>query len=1260
MSFLSGIGNTLLGYLQSGTQQVAGAVMRPFQGPLALAQTQVSNLVQGGAIPPDLLALQQATIDFLRNPNNTTLYAIQNLITQKGWTQVGAVRTQFPHLQEEDVQKIVTLDGRLRSLPGAVVSSSSTAALGVINITSQRTFLEGVRDIPLRYRVHPDEGLHQTAMRRLREQVNSTVHPHLKQIIVALEALISLTDSSDHDVRREHIRHLIPLLEHLNGNRAIAPQITAADWSKFDPLLGYLRSLLPPMSGVWDLNQIKEQLREVGGIVVATITAQRGMLEESCDVLTYKIKEFFGMSTGNPAEMDYSSILARGEQILSKVMRHAGDAIAKSTAQSLAVLLIVVFTHIQNQNQQNGNLQFIQSRITPCLDALKNAHQSGTWQQLVDALQQCLRVMREQETYFQGFRLPLQPGRSHISAVPDLLRLAQSHQQVLSPVDKPPEKVTPVMIEHMSRRVKERSVAFIAMKVVDALCQFPSLDPSLLTVDPSLTSDRYAPVLRERFFMHIDGSTLSTLKKWIAKRVYDLIHAASQLYVYAVVDNLAGEFSRWQREPIAMKTSQVVQWLRNWFSVASGTYSEVARTPPERMKDIFTLLGEATQSPARNGGLSPVELYDAAIKTGLDTFGPRIRWAETIAFHFETDLVPSTSNLSFVNTLFSPINFICKKFLQALVFIPQNLLNFLLKKGASFLFVHNVSLSTLIQENVGKVSTPTPSSYAIHQAIYRQLQSIFKLVRERMVEQASAQQTLNSNKVEIAGLWDALYELLHKGRYRTVDRLRQYVSGDLTLKERIEREIDGAFIPEAMDAIVMIVSTALEGALGEADMQELHYNMLGVIDRSFDPQEPVSQAQVKAIEKGISDQVDQIIEATIFYALNDKLDFTNEKQKREISLFITSLKSQTKTLKEKLERHQQALARSEARVFPAASRDTLEMVTSSLHFQNAHLEALGKADGNRYFHTETRGLLNEISKGLHEHLHPIATILNAMKQLQDLIDDRFNTWQHLSFSRQLLQSIGNGIDLPVLELADIRHYKDQCEKLSRHLSTANPLSTATLLPLDRQLNQAYSQLEQAKSTELQLHHIQHQFDVLSAMNRQQPIQRNMAERNLIALIAKLPSQELQATLKTHLLDPRAFTQSLALGLNQTLHGFTAARATLHRIRTEMELHLVGEIGIAASQSGQAREQLVAQNQSLESKIAALGTWETQVHDIPIWNIFLFDMQWLTQMISGVAKGRAKDLVNEISEALYQPHNYQGLFNQATLKFLQLYGPHHLR
>src|SRR5262249_46726284 len=157
----------------------------------------------------------------------------------------------------------------------------------------------------------------------------------------------------------------------------------------------------------------------------------------------------------------------------------------------------------------------------------------------------------------------------------------------------------------------------------------------------------------------------------------------------------------------------------------------------------------------------------------------------------------------------------------------------------------------------------------------------------------------------------------------------------------------------------------------------------------------------------------QILETAIFHAIDEKFDFTNEKQKRGITQFVRTLKEQSNAFT--LQMYQFFAEMTEDNLSPEELATKIStMIDNSSRFNRERVDALGMADGNRNFHTETKHHLNEMSRQLLTHCNPLAARLNTMKAHADQIAFHNRLLHSLFLQSNGLQTLDRSLQNPRL------------------------------------------------------------------------------------------------------------------------------------------------------------------------------------------------------------------------------------------------------
>ena len=406
----------------------------------------------------------------------------------------------------------------------------------------------------------------------------------------------------------------------------------------------------------------------------------------------------------------------------------------------------------------------------------------------------------------------------------------------------------------------------------------------------------------------------------------------------------------------------------------------------------------------------------------------------------------------------------------------------------------------------------------------------------------------------------------------------------------------------------------------EESLNQLLFDSLSLVNGSMDAEEPVSDEEFTSLEKGIRNLTDQILEASIFYALGEKFDFAGEKQKAGVHQFIEDLKEQSR-------QNVVTLGQNVGQVNPndLFSAEGLRLLRSavenSVSFLSGRRDALSRADGNRYFHSETKQKLNETSEELVTHYVPVATCLNQSLQTYEESIKLNQAEALFNQMEQSLYQISSIMGQRGIQIAQVLQGKTHFQTLANLLAGLQPLSSVIT---DR---------EQFKVEKDQL---QTAFEQAEAARRE--------------------IDRLMQTVNT-----RDSTPQVGRLINESTRKLESAQALI--IASAQRL---GEKIIAQRQLGVNRVQanhvaLRGHFERLAQHLQTFEGWISRVHDIPIWNFFVFDMQWVTEISKNLAFARSKQKVRELTEALYQRHNYIGMIHHLVcLPLLEKYGPSYLK
>lgn len=1280
-------------------------------------------------VPEAYLVLLSHFETFLKEPQQENLEPLRSLL--EGLTEE-RLKALSPQPNAEEVRELTTLRAALggeishelmqriqrsHALLKKIVQNHEGALLQSLKVLTDTLHgSDGLLTIFKEYLIHPEQGLIAQGLTQLREQLTSRAEPALRGCKQSLENYRQAVE------REASKAELLPLaqtvrakLADLLTKRDLVPQFSPQDWTEIEALA----------ARIGEDGELEGDSDAAYQCICKGFATQRGILEEAADILVEGLgrgvehlvplpgRMLRGVlspssapapaagspppaSTGAvPTLLNIAELTGQGQGFLNTLLSSAGGEIASQGARSLATLLKYTFEKVRDHVQRDRAHTHLLDAIEPMVQRLQLAKENSSWTELIGVLQDSLKFLSEQQVYLQGLRLPINPIRNHASAIPDFLNNISAHERALgSPSQQNTTgAITPKMIARQAEMLKARTASYWpARLIVENICGLEGsagfYEEIFNLGSPSSHVD-IDGILRERLFCKIDSAPLHLLTKWVAKAAYDLIRPLSGYFVNALIDNALQEgidqihakpSYRGEREEVLIKT------LRNWMAVTSGAYNQVAGTSPSQVKDFSKMLEEALKNPERNGGLTQQELYAAVGKTALDAFGPSLKWGESIDAWFKAQ-IPEKSPLHFLNPLVSGFNFVCRLTLKSVLFIPQWIGNQVLQRSANLLLNRTTLIKDYAEQTIESLRRNTPSAYAAQRFIFRQQQKILEILQRNLSAEAAGVSSVFvslSKKVELASFVEYALELLNKGQYPTQDRLRNYLNHHASVRDRVGREMDDTFLPEVMETTIKTFAIALESLTGEAEMEEMLYSGLQIANDAFEKQSPVSEEDFAALEKGNRELSDQILETALFHAIGMKFDFTNERQRRGITHFMTQFKDHTVAYSAQLAQGAAAILADPHLSPDALLSQVTDMIEESTRYNKDRVDALSHADGNTNFHTETKSHFNELSTHLVHRCIPLSQHLNTMKTLSDEAQ-YFNTLiPPLLLMRQSQRSISALLQNNALSL-------EQLSLVRSHLSTHEPhlksLQERKLLaPLLKQLQTAHAQslstlttLETHKNANGIFQQIPQQFALLKQKKEANPgrpptLEIKQLEKQLCDLIATLPFDSQRTQLNNALLtfmlaeNPHQIRVGAmgfhATGLqlkaeNETLfHAHTAAirqsSATFERL-----IHLGAEDYI--HRYAENKKQIRSHAQNVQVEAQELNGWAQEQHDLPIWNLFLFDMQWINETVQTLAFDRSRGKVEQLFDALYQKYNYIGFTSQVILlPFLEKYGGHYLK
>lgn len=1131
------------------------------------------------------------------------------------------------------------------------------------------------------YGTKTDQPVHHVFVSKLNRELNGDASPIVKKARNALGKILFPRKALNADQFRDRVRQAILDLCALIPKPPDPPLLTKENLAKIDDVIAHFGDFLDDLTLTKLPEAVVGQVREAYQIVSMIHDAQQGMIPRTFDNMAQRMKDLAIQAHETVNDIMSPDPEAGGEGTVATVLKKAKEwfdtlfvgvesAITHQAVRTIGILFeeLLKFLKKHLKSTNHAKAEEMKTAMDRCMQGLHEAREHNSFGEICTAVGICLETFSapDMEVYLQNIRMPFNPA-NYTSIVPNLLKLAKVHE-----AKKEPQKITPMMVEQKASRFKERSIFVLTMNAIEGIFGIvmdTSECTALLTPSADIPASAYPAIFRSQYFHCIDRSHTNIFVKWGAKCMYRVIHRLGSLFVHSAIDAIRQDFDGWRKKDIREKGKNVLQLGRHIFSVISGAYTSVSRTDPKFEKDVFAMLSDEVKDPARNAGLPPAQFYMALVMTALKFV--RLNWIKQIGEYFDEFPRPLGAP-QFLQSIFDGLNSFCKRTLQALIYIPQKILNYLLQKITGFIISRSIKLHKLIDERLGKLQDPlTSTSFAIHVVIEKKLRQITELVQARLNQpDLEVENTPGPDiQIEVVTLVKSVLQVLDQSRKYTAQDLRQYDRADRTLYEHVQREVLEQVLPRARLSLSTTLWATLQEALSEDSLLEMMYNAFTIADNAFEPQEKVTEQQFHAVDKGIADLGETLIHVILKRILDDKLDINNTKQQAEISKFTVAFKQQIQKFLQTSSALQKAIA--DPLTPEKTRRDNVLKINQAMHdLIYQAVESFGQAGINDYMHQGTKSQLNNLAADLDQRITPISEKIEEMQELKKEIDAQENIVNSLSGARSALCALTHALLYPNEPL---NRPEEDALLLQQHITI---FSKQTLYPSDelvKQYNRFKECQAQLRDTQQSILHLQlvegqwnHYMEIKEQNDEGNEARLAAAYRQLVGLIVHLPEhlQLLQLKLLAALYDVQKCANPDLLpdlkarfidGMQQTrLQNGTQLekiRSKLREIKEAMELHLKDE---EKSEQIMREKQalLLMKNDELREDFAALRTWEEEVGEVTIVNInFIAFMEWVQNTIHSLAVSETKNILGEVRDVMLLQFVYTCIINQALLKLL---------
>lgn len=588
---------------------------------------------------------------------------------------------------------------------------------------------------------------------------------------------------------------------------------------------------------------------------------------------------------------------------------------------------------------------------------------------------------------------------------------------------------------------------------------------------------------------------------------------------------------------------------------------------------------------------------------------------------------------------------------------------------------------SIIDKTLGSMQDPYGYSHALNNVIREQLEEILAEVLKRMrddpAQQGDPTNTLETSdlKDEVKGLVKNLFEILNKSKCQTKDELRKLIKEEI-LSAKINKAIDDLFIEEVLGKITQILSVSVLSLVKEDQLQKFTYKFALLLNQTFEVGKEVTYQQKRDEERKIGELSNQILRLVVNAAVEEKFDFTGEKQQKETNGYVSNLHNRSI---EFFTTTRQDLAALLVMNFSSAEgknktdkiiEDTLayqsQCYESNYQVKSSHINSDNKDEvAKRYFGIaqQSQPLVQAVTQ-LKQHSKALENILSAVPHLDQIktiateIPGRLFyssglTHENLTYCENQLQIL----DTHLKELKNMRNYT----QLAQQIEVETRLFATLLIDLRKATQTNSFCIAQTQTGSLLEQIAGEKKRSLGATSA------NAALQGKLALLKQEVLNSFNTTYHAHLLEKVRMIEEATvseqvdiayrefLGICQQAMSHAAVLTQKYRDNYYQSLgramnaisdsHLL-EPSLQETEKRGMRESIALAQQHLNS----LATWEEQhIKEIPYVNFPLGDMKWFHDVASGLVFNRVKERLDGLIGFLKQEETYRyGVLNHLFL------------
>lgn len=1178
--------------------------------------------------------------------------------------------------------------------------------------------------------------------RTIDDQLNRTAHPVLEEAFALVDTTIRTLDHHPKDAAlkkltlklQEKLQDLINVQQEAFKREPLLPD----EYKLLEELLKHLKTV----QDAHDLSHLKaklsQDLKTVGNILFKHLNSEQGVIArtmsaihrtlnpliERLEVVPRNMYHHFktphDLSLGAhtmeppPVHPSHSTAPAQPNETLGNYL-----SIGLTTLQGLSTNLAGGISAIAIKNCANSlvwglehGLQWTQGKeeyrqinqlITGILPRARTAIDNGSWTELGNIVRTTMAGVNEHQIYLNGLRLPRFGGyeETKYSALPKLFDNVRM-------LDKAPS--APMKKEDIEKNIALEKVAFArntasytALTTVwesRYFCGLPLPDNNfyfrILEQANRTSPQQPESKVRSLFFEEIDNAyqkgDISFPRKIIAKASFFIVRPLASFFISQFSDKIVEDVRTKIKGNLKDIGNTAVVNFSRYLTTLDSAYRRVAHANYDVL--LNEMLEKELEQPQCNRDRKPAEIYKSVAKKGVQEYAPRVTWTQRIQRSFQWwKLAPSSLPKRSWNLIIDGT----AGLFSFVIYIPQSLANWSLKKIIQQIVVRNQIVDNLVKNSTKSVASSGGYTHAMNCVIYQQLLEIHNLMKTAFespnAQEASPFKGVDSEqrKEELRTLVKNLFSVLRKSRCDTVGELREAVLGESpATKARIA--VEDLFVDDAVQGSMRTIKFALESVLKEDQVEKLIWNFLKGANRSFQEGKQVTPEEFHAVERAIQDLSDKILSLSIEKALEDKLDFSTNNQTKQVHQFLDQFKKTYQEFNAKAVATLHDVRKDVSWDHWKSLRVFKEWIHHITEFQNRKINELFETLANSNYDSETKKHFDTWFTQLANSMKTIgARVLKAFAleveiNIRQRLMNMFHSArtecnnlnakiQNVAFSLDDRNTVVKAFDALKTKLIEHEKFLDEItDRADLNSSLISPVKQTLVAPLKNLAEQVASELKKyhvksnvlegltgnfylpgnARSVLSEVKALKEEsfntgteppalaFKVQSLLLMSNTLKSLDSNFDLLPLTQKIQSSSNANELEQHIKD-------IEIKISQHWHSFCAEKGHIAQSINQK----TNELNDLINRNNIFNEQYIAERagliqgelNALEGEFSQLSQWTTGLKEFPILNIPLSDMNWFKDFAKSFAKKYIKGRIEGLVRFLSQSYNMKyGVLN----------------